>query len=233
MKILYTIFGLFISIGGAVEDHIRPNKRRVKKYLKRFFAEPYQMEKEFHEKGDRFNAGYDIYELYLPERKINTTVTVTKENADAIHKFWSIQGKTYFEDVFRSLSAERENLRKEKYPGIKEEIEYRNTKVQNPVPGREIDSVNIFIDSKDDYESLYNYLIECYRLNDFRYYNTYLTVYGKLKQLCWEDFVSLRIFCGSNVAGAFYFSELREKKYCMPDELNQVISYESFVAKLR
>lgn len=227
------IIALFISIVGVFEDHIQPTKRRVEKYLKRFLAEPYEIVREIHEKGDGFQAGYDIYELSLPERKINTKVTVTKENADAIHKFWSIQGRTYFEDVFRSLSAERENLRKEKYPGIKEEIEYRNTKSQNPVPGREIESVNIYIDSKDDYESLYNYLIDCYRLNDFRYYNTYLTVYGKLKQLCWEDFILLRFFCGSNKAGAFYFRELREKQYCMPDELNQMISYEDFVTKLR
>ncbi len=201
----------------------RPNKKDAQEYLDMHLDEPYQMVSETHDDKE------DTYKLYLPDSDITVHFTCKYEYNSAIHQIWKLNIYDYYETKYLSLSDERRKLREEKYPVIREEVTFRSYLGDSV---ERIDTVNISIDSKDDLERLYDYLIECYRLNDFKYYNAYSMVDNKLTSLYWQDYIGVKLFCSDKQIMFLYFSDLRKEECCLPEGLSKMITYDEFVGKI-
>ena len=50
--------------------------------------------------------------------------------------------------------------------------------------------------------------------------------------LYWQDFIKIKIFCSDKQIACLYFSDLRKNTDCLPEDLNEMISYEDFVSKI-
>ncbi len=219
LSLLFCIFLSTILLTGCLIEN-KPSEKGALKELDEFLDEPYQIVSETHDDKD-------IYELYLPDSNITVHLTGEYEYNDAVNKQYFLDIADYYQTKFLSLTDARAKLREERYPAIHEEItfwEYSNN-------SKDIDTVNISIDSEDDLQELYNYLIECYKLNDFKYYNAYMKNKDKFESLYWNDFIGIELFCSNEERAFLYFSDLRKEEFCLPKDLNKMITYEEFIKK--
>lgn len=200
----------------------KPTKKDVLKYLDNNLKEEYLLKK------DTNKDNYDMYQIYLVDSNINVNVVCKEEYNDAINKRWTIKINDYFENKFLSLSKKREQLRQLKYPNIKEEIIYTKYSSYN-----KIQCINIYINNLDNSKELYDYLMDIYKLNDFKYYNSYSFTNG-IKEQYWQDFININCYIDNDFCILHtYFSKLRKNEYYVSKYNNDLISYEEFNKKLK
>ena len=191
------------------------NEEDIKKLLNNSIDERYEIIS--HVQGD--GNENDIYEIYLPESDITATAIYSLEYNDAVNKHWVLDFSDYYVKKFNSVKDKREELRNEKYPNINENIIINNN--WNNV------TLNLYVSEEYFLEELYNYLIDCYKLNNFKYYNCYHSVNTKYDRY-WVAY-DIEICCNvGNAERYLYFSDLRKERVCSENELNNFISFEEF-----
>lgn len=220
IKLLFLTFISAISLTGCSING-RPSKKDAEDYLKDYLYEPYQITAETHDNEQ------DIYDIYLPDNDITVHLTCKYESISAWDQEWCFYIDDYFEKKFILQTDEREKIRKEKYPTVHEQINFRD----DLGDFKSIGTVDISIDSEDDFRDLYNYLVECYKLNDFKYYQSYSSYKNQITSLYWQDFISIKLFCSDEQIMHLNFSELRQQEHCLPKELEDMITYEEFERK--
>ena len=224
-KYMFLLFISFLSVillAGCGTCN-RPSRADAQKYLGKYLDEPYQIISETHDDEE------DVYELYLPDSDIIVHLTCSYKYNDAVHRHWIFDIDDYYETKYLSHTDARKKLRKEKYTSIHEKITFSNYSRED---NESISTIDISIDSEDNLHELYDYLIDCYNLNDFRYYNAYSMENSKLTSLYWQDYISIRLFCSDKQIMHLYFGDLRKSLNCLPEHLNEMISYEEFKSKI-
>lgn len=203
----FIICGCNINKKGSEED--------IKKLLNNSINEEYEIIN--HVRGDRDED--DIYDIYLPESNITATAVYSLEYNDAVNKHWVFNFNDYYVKKFNAAEDRREKLRNENYPDIRENViindDWNNL------------TFNLYIPEDSFLEELYDYLIDCYELNNFKYYNCCYSVNNQYDRY-WVSYDIEICCCVGNVERYLYFSDLRKERVCSENELNNFISFEEF-----
>ena len=224
VKFIIAFVGVCIFVIIANPNNERARTREITGYLDKHLEEPYKLSKGVVENDRKYK-----YEVYLTDEKITVPLYYSKQYNDAVNTYWGIDHfeLNYYAAKVEAKKEDRAKVLKD-YPEIREEMNIDKSYDIDDV------SVNIYIKDIKDIDEVYDYLIESYKINNYKLYVNSGTLEEKSGYGYWyfDDYnVKIHIYVNNQEIMICNYYNLRENKVCKKDELYNFISKETFTEK--